>query len=198
MLIVVSEENFRKEEASIINALFDEGLQRFHLRKPGASLFETSRLLEQIDAKHRSGISLHQHHELAASFGISRLHFPGKKRESSSGREWQKLKLQDFCLSTSIHNCDETVTEEFDYVFYGPVFDSISKKGYKAGVQTNLSSISHRFSLIAIGGIHENNCRQAMEMGFEGVAVLGAIWQSKTPVQQFKKIQDACNSIAQL
>ncbi|WP_204280099.1 hypothetical protein, partial [Raoultella ornithinolytica] len=52
--------------------------------------------------------------------------------------------------------------------------------------------------LIAIGGIDEHNCVKAFDMGFTGVAVLGAIWQSTEPVKQFKKLQSKCSSIVPL
>jgi hypothetical protein len=41
MLIVVSDAHFFKHEATCINALFDAGLQVFHLRKPNAAVLET-------------------------------------------------------------------------------------------------------------------------------------------------------------
>src|SRR5687768_14398114 len=82
-LIVASDSALRKNEAAVINALFDEGLEVFHLRKPFTSAEETEQLLQQIDNTQVSKIALHQHHQLANMFGIKRLHYPEAKRKTA-------------------------------------------------------------------------------------------------------------------
>lgn len=198
MLIVVSDAQFLKGEADIVNALFDEGLQLLHLRKPEASASEIQQALEKINSVHLSKIALHQHHSLAKTFEIKRLHYPEWKRKNSTTEEWKRLKEEGYHLSTSVHQLNEIVDAVFDYVFFGPVFDSISKKGYAASLIKHSPLTIQHSRLIAIGGIDEKNCTIAFEMGFAGVAVLGAIWQSGEPFKQFKKIQNKCSSIAQL
>jgi thiamine-phosphate pyrophosphorylase len=126
------------------------------------------------------------------------LHFPEAARKSKTAAEYIQLKEEGYTLSTSIHNADEDVDNLFDYAFYGPVFDSISKKGYRSALAENTKIKSHKSKQIAIGGVDGNNCTKAFEMGFAGVAVLGAIWQSPEPINEFIKIQSKCNSIAQL
>lgn len=195
MLIVVSDTQLVKNEANIINALFDQGLHVFHLRKPKVSVSAIQSLLEEINPIHLSKISLHQHHSLAEKVGIKRLHYPEIKRKNSTTEEWKKLKEEDYHLSTSIHQVDEAIEDEFGYAFFGPVFDSLSKKGYTA--ITNSKFKVQNSKLIAIGGIDENNCTKALEMGFAGVAVLGAIWQHAEPINQFKKIKRKCSLIVQ-
>ena len=195
MLIVVSNAEFSKGEAKLINHLFDEGLQVFHLRKPEASASEIQRLLEDLNPIHLTKIALHQHHSLAKAFGIKRLHFPEVNRKNTTAEGNIQLKQEGYTLSTSIHNVED-VADVFDYAFYGPVFESISKNGYKAITNPKLQTPNSK--LIAIGGIDENNCIKALVMGFAGVAVLGAIWQTAKPIKQFKKIQSKCSSIAQL
>jgi thiamine-phosphate pyrophosphorylase len=196
MVIVISDAVLRKDEATIINALFDEGMQIFHLRKPSATASELQQLLQAINSKHHAKIALHQHHELAENFGINRLHYPEVKRKNASAAGWKQLKKVGFQLSTSIHNIDEVVHEVFDYVFFGPVFNSISKVGYAATINENTVLPKKQTKQIAIGGIDANNCAKALQMGFDGVAVLGAIWQSNTALHQFKQIQNACSFIA--
>lgn len=193
MLIVVSDTGFRSDEAILINALFDEGLQLFHVRKPEASASAIQFLLEGINPVHLSKIALHQQHSLAEIVAIKRLHFPEAIRKKTAAEEWLQLKKRGYTLSTSIHRIEEEIADVFDYAFFGPVFNSISKKGYTAmaGSTFNLQPSK----LVAIGGIDENNCTSALAMGFAGVAVLGAIWQNDEPVKQFKKIQRQCSSI---
>lgn len=193
MLIVVADAVMRNHEAAIIDGLFEEGLQLFHLRKPQADAGDMERLLREINPVHRARIALHQHHELAGQFGINRLHYTEAQRKHTDEEEWLQKKEEGFCLSTSIHQVEEAVPPAFDYAFFGPVFNSISKQGYEAVVPSGFRLPATARRLIAIGGIDENNCGSVLEMGFMGVAVLGTIWQSDDPIGQFRKIQRACN-----
>jgi thiamine-phosphate pyrophosphorylase len=175
MLVVISNPTPVKNEAAIINQLFDEGLSVFHLRKPECSSQDLVLLLQEINPLHYSKIALHSHHSLAKSFGINRLHYTEASREQITEPDL----IIDY-QNLSLH---------FNYVFLSPVFDSISKPGYHQ--QTfNLSKINKKPStkLIALGGIDANNCIRALDMGFDGVAVLGTIWKSEKAVVDFKNI----------
>lgn len=198
MLIVISDPMMRSDDAVLINALFDEGMEVFHLRKPSAAAPEIQHLLEKIKQNHYGKIALHQHHQLAKNSGIKRLHYTEEHRKKTDAAEWSLLKEQGFHLSTSIHKIEETqiVSDHFNYVFFGPVFNSISKKGYVATVTTNFIVPGKKIKLVAIGGIDENNISKPLQTGFDGVAVLGAIWQSADPVKSFKQIKKACSLIA--
>ncbi|MGN6509625.1 MAG: thiamine phosphate synthase [Chitinophaga sp.] len=61
---------------------------------------------------------------------------------------------------------------DWDFLLLGPVFDSISKAGYKGRHFSNLPR-----NAIAIGGITPSNLEKLQQMGFYGAAMLGAIWQ---------------------
>ena len=197
MLIVIADPMMRSDDAVLINALFDEGLEVFHLRKPSAAAAMIQELLEKIKHDHYAKIALHHHHELAERFGIKRLHYTEERRKKTEEKEWSLLKKQGFQLSTSIHQIEEasTITDLFDYAFFGPVFNSISKKGYMATVTENFIVPGKKTKLVAIGGIDETNVSMPLQTGFDGVAVLGAIWQSSDPVKSFKQIKKACSPI---
>jgi len=59
-----------------------------------------------------------------------------------------------------------------------------------------LGEIKHRnnanVKLMALGGIHENNILKVLKSEVDGVALLGAIWESEEPLKIFKK----CRQIA--
>lgn len=61
---------------------------------------------------------------------------------------------------------------DWDFLLLGPVFDSISKAGYKGRHFSNIPR-----NAIAIGGITPSNLEKLQQMGFYGAAMLGAIWQ---------------------
>jgi thiamine-phosphate pyrophosphorylase len=197
MVIVISNPTMLENEAVLINELFDHGLQLFHLRKPNYSKEELRKLLNEIDASNYPKIALHQRHELAKEFGIKRLHFTEELR---IGITPEYLCNNDFILSTSVHSVEdlEMLHDVFEYAFLSPVFDSISKPDYKA-VQFDLSvnSAQPKTKVIGLGGITSSNYQKAMKMGFDGVALLGAIWHNPNGVQEFQKIMVQCSTSVQ-
>ncbi|MDF1674850.1 MAG: thiamine phosphate synthase [Vicingaceae bacterium] len=87
----------------------------------------------------------------------------------------------------------ENCKEKYDYAFLSPVFDSISKAGYKS--QLNLKEVSNvlknkKDKIIALGGIDEDKINTIKAIGFSGIALLGTIWKSDNPVEKFKQIKE--------
>lgn len=195
MLIVVSDTGFFEGEAACVNTLFDEGLEIFHLRKPTASVEELQLFLEAIKPGYLSKIALHSHHKLVGLFGLRRLHYTETMRMNTAPELWPALQESGYLLSTSIHQVEEAETLDpcFKYCFLGPVFNSISKPGYISILPENIALPKTITKLIAIGGINASNARSALDMGFDGVAALGSIWQNGIPVKNFRQIKKACS-----
>lgn len=194
-IIIVSNPDAVENEASIVNTLFEEGLELFHLRKPNYSETELIYLIEKINAKHHSKIVLHQQHQLAERFKINRIHFPESERLKLKEEELVNLKSKAFMLSTSIHELSEVnlLSDAFDYAFYGPVFDSISKPGYKPKTKGFVLPDNKKVKLIAIGGITPIRISELEKLNFDGVALLGVIWaDSKNTINIFRE----CNQNA--
>lgn len=202
MLIVISNPLPIINEANLINALLDEGLEIFHLRKPGASVDEIRRLIEEIKLCYHPRIALHQHHSLATGFSLKRLHFNEVKRKEMGEEVLLQFKKLSYTLSTSIHQTEEykNLSSCFSYTFFGPVFNSISKEKYTSTIPNEfVFPVEEKHSkVIALGGITATNIQKAVKMKFDGVAVLGAIWQKpQESMQQFKAIQKAWKQIDQ-
>ena len=194
MLVVISSPTAVADEATIINVLFDEGLEVLHLRKPDITIDKMRSLLEKIKPQYYHQIALHQHHEVANDFGTNRLHYTEVNRKNSPllrrGAGGEEI------LSTSIHQIEEykNLSNLFDYTFLGPVFDSISKPGYTSTLSDDFvfPIEAGRPKVIAIGGIDSTNIQKAMRMNFSGVAILGTIWSKpEESVSQFKILQKA-------
>ena len=154
-------------EHEIINLLFEEGLEIFHIFKPTFSKEEIKDFIKQIPSKYHDRIAFHT--------GFPKLH---------SLQELQQYK------------------EKYAYAFLSPIFDSISKSGYKskfshrlhglAQIKSELISAISSKHVIALGGIDEDKIEICRELGFTGVAVLGAIWQNSNPVEKFKRLKLLC------
>jgi thiamine monophosphate synthase len=185
MVIVISNPAPLNDEHRIIRQLFDEGLELFHLRKKEYGESRLRSFIENLPKQHLGKIVLHQHYHLYEEYGLKGVHVPATFRgKAPSGT-----------LSVSFHSSEEIEKFEmpFNYGFLGPVFNSISKEGYKS----NINPIEIRQFLkqpkariIALGGIDEDKTEATREMGFSGIALLGAIWQSGCPVEKFKQIRN--------
>lgn len=193
MIIVISNPTAIAKEQAIIQQLFDEGLEIFHVRKKEKSDDEMRTFIEQIPEKYLGKIVLHSHYHLAEEYNLKGIHVPVDFKGEVSNQS----------LSVSFHSLDEIkkFDKKFDYGFLSPVFDSISKEGYKskfdfAELKTYLVNVKVLNNgignglLIALGGIDEDKIDIVKEFGFSGIALLGAIWQSENPVEKFKRIKE--------
>lgn len=179
-LIVISSPTGIADECRIINSLFQLGLLRFHIRKPDDDENQLRKCIEGINPQYYNRLSLHQHHQLAGEYGIKGLHYTEKARTASKLKEYKKLAEQGYVLSTSVHDIAVLSSLEFfDYAFYGPVFDSISKPSYRSRIKADfrLNKETTKLKVIALGGIDESRLATLLRMNFDGAAVLGSIWK---------------------
>lgn len=188
-MIVISNPVSIPNEIHFIHSLFEEGLLLFHIRKPDFSEEEMKMFLSEIGLEFRNRLVLHSQHQLASAFGINRIHFTEKERTNPF-----RVSNPERIKSTSTHIIEDfnSLENEFDYAFLSPIYPSISKQHYVSNVN-HLEDIEKRtnFStkLIALGGISPENSKKTLEKGFEDVALLGSIWNSRNPIENFKLCQ---------
>jgi len=185
MIILISNPAPIKDEHEIIRQIFDEGLEVFHLRKKEYPESKLRAFIENIPAKYREKIVLHSHYHLATEYGLKGIHVS----PAFSG------KIPYGTLSVSFHTVDEIrkIGIPFDYGFLSPVFDSISKEGYQSRFSLDevKQFLEHRKEkIIALGGIDEDKIETVKNLGFSGIALLGAIWQSEHPADKFNRIKE--------
>ncbi|QTD37996.1 thiamine phosphate synthase [Polaribacter batillariae] len=192
MIILISPEKEVPNEVALLNQLFKEGLEWFHLRKPEKNYQEHVAYLNQIDKKYHHRIVVHYFHELVNSFNLKGIHFQEQKRIDCihNFSEYSKnLNIIGKTISSSFH--EPAVLEacyfDFDYYLLSPVFSSISKKGYN-GKGFNVNHINKK--IIGMGGIHTQTIKETINLGFKGIGVLGGVWNTEKPVDSFKKIKE--------
>ena len=193
-LIIISNPNTIADEARIINQLFEAGLTRFHLRKPDWDEKQVVDLLRQIDDAFYPHIAMHQHHHVGTNFDIKRLHYTEKHRLYSEQNKLTIQKEEGYALSTSIHDITElSLLIPFNYTFFGPVFNSISKQGYQSQLPDDFQVPRNTATtkVIALGGVEHANLDKLKSMGFDGGAVLGTIWNDPAQaLTNFRKLQE--------
>lgn len=192
MIVLIAPETDIDNELQILNQLFEAGLEYYHMRKPEKSYDEHCAYLNQIDSKYHSRIVVHFYHELVNEFNLKGIHFQEQKRIDhidNPGQYFKPLNMYGRTISSSFHDpaVIATCDFEFDYHLLSPVFSSISKKGYE-GKGFNVQHIDKR--IIGMGGVTKNNLLEIEELGYVGVGVLGGIWKSSTPVEDFKMMKD--------
>lgn len=185
-------------EIDTIHSLFENGLELLHIRKPDYSEEEMNAFLSKIKSKFRQQLVLHSHHPLASVFGIHRIHFTEKARNEAA-ESLKKWKEKQCILSTSIHQIldFEELSGVFDYAFFGPVFESISKPDYLSNLdfrQELIQRKNNKTALIALGGITSEKIKAVLDYGFDDVALLGNIWNSNNPIENFKLCQQIVHS----
>lgn len=188
-IILITQPHFVEGEARILNELFANGLELLHLRKPQAKEGELRGLIAQIDGQYRQRIVVHSHFHLVGELGLRGAHLGSNRRLDVEPFKGQLSFSCHSLAEVQRHKCD------YEYVFLSPIFDSISKQGYTAAfsVQTILTARAEGVidrKVIALGGVTPERAREALVMGFGGVAVLGDIWLSDDPVRRFLEYEN--------
>ena len=180
-VIVITAPEFLPDEAAMLTALLEHGADRIHLRKPGCTAGELAALIEHLPVKYYPRISLHDHFGLQVRYGIGGIHLNSRNPLVPPGFKG--------VVSRSCHSLDEVARHKasVDYVFLSPVFDSLSKAGYRAAFAPGALDEAAKQGIIdrkvvALGGVSAKKMPQVRAWGFGGIALLGAVWQScRTP-----------------
>lgn len=168
--IAITKPEFIAGESQQIEQLLDHGFDFVHIRKPDASLRDVKNLIENIPYRLRKRLKLHGHFELLNEFNLGGAHLNSRCPVAPPAASH---------LSRSCHSLQEVEKAEgMDYLFLSPIFDSISKTGYKSAF--NLDEIKGKIAgknVIALGGVTEDKIPLLRNAGFIGAAMLGAAWQ---------------------
>lgn len=189
-VVLITQPKLKHNEAILISKLFDAGLEKLHIRKPVHSVLEISYLLDSIPEDYWPNIVVHRHIELVEDYGLAGYHHA----------DGEDIKVCSGTSSQSIHHLEDlsSFNSQLDYVFYGPVYRSISKKGYEPKVPisiveetlSNLSKLTVRPKVYALGGVRRKKIIPLAQAGFDGLALLGSIWGHSDPVMAFRKFND--------
>lgn len=169
--IYITPEEITPTEPQLVKDALACGFDFVHLRHPKASRRDMVNLIESIPQKLHQFLKIHGHFDLASEYAIGGLHLNRRCPTPPA--------FFSGSLSKSCHSANEIIdAKDFDYVTISPVFNSISKPGYKAAFSRDelkqINEIS-QINVIALGGITPKHLQQIEELGFAGFAVSGAI-----------------------
>nr|WP_302831881.1 thiamine phosphate synthase [uncultured Bacteroides sp.] len=174
-LIVVTAPTFFVEEDKIITALFEEGLDILHLRKPETPAMYAERLLTLIPEKYHRRIVTHEHFYLKEEFNLMGIHLNSrnpKEPHDYSGH-----------VSCTCHSIEEVKNKKhfYDYLFMSPIYDCITKEGILSGYTPEELRQAGKDKIIdskvmGLGGITPENILEVKDFGFGGAVILGDLW----------------------
>ncbi len=195
MIIVITRPDFFEGEAEKIAQLLQSGrADLVHIRKPqqpssladsarGLELAELARLerlerlIQALPARLYGRLVLHDGHQLAIKYGLRGVHLNSRNPEPPAG--WNGA------VSISCHTLSELSEcrrKPYAYMSLSPIFDSISKRGYRSAFSADEIAAAHKVGLIdervmALGGITFDKITEIKEMGFGGAMILGDAWK---------------------
>ncbi|MBP3353881.1 MAG: thiamine phosphate synthase [Bacteroidales bacterium] len=187
--IIITTEKPLKNEFKYIEAILDEGIDNIQIRKP-LSIDNSIRLiLDNIKEEYHSRIILNGRFSLIDTYkNIGGIH--ANSRNNIIPENFKGIK------GYSCHTIKEVESKKeiFDYMFLSPIYDSISKEGYKANFSfaelkdaTKEGIISEK--VYALGGITPDKIPQIKDLGFGGVVFMGYIWNSSDINEIIRKIK---------
>jgi thiamine-phosphate pyrophosphorylase len=190
-IVVISPEAADPREVAAMGAFFDDGLERYHVRKPSWSAADLETWLEGLPASWRPQLVLHQHHTLVEKMGL------GGRHE----KDWGGYP-EPAGMSRSCHDLNSLRRHlgRYKSLLFGPVFTSLTKPFYgpsadfpweelKAILAAPRDSGSAR--VLAVGGIKADGLARCAELGFDGAAVLGAVWNEPDPAHAHRALRRA-------
>ena len=186
-IVVISPESSDPREVPAMEGLFSAGLERYHVRKPSWNEAEMEAWLRALPQSWRPRLFLHGHHPLVDRLSLGGLH------EGDSGES------PPVGSSRSCHGLASLRRHlgRYECLIFGPVFPSISKRGYGPPVDFPWDELKGvlkggrgpaQTRVLAVGGVTAGGLARCRELGFDGAAVIGAVWNDPDPVRAFTEL----------
>ncbi|MCM1369115.1 MAG: thiamine phosphate synthase [Candidatus Amulumruptor caecigallinarius] len=168
IIVITSPVSVPGEAAKIVD-LLNTGVDFVHIRKPNRTLMDVRNLIEDIPYHLRRRLRLHDHFELLNEMTLAGAHLNSRCPEAPASA---------LSLTRSCHTLKEVEESEgMEYVFLSPVYDSISKPGYKSAFAGELpAALLRQKRVVALGGVTPDKFPELRERGFRGAAMMGHVW----------------------
>ncbi|MDQ0247156.1 thiazole tautomerase (transcriptional regulator TenI) [Bacillus fengqiuensis] len=164
-----------------------------HLREKAKTAAELVHIIEEL--KHYqvplSKIVINDRADVAHAMKVRGVHLA----YHSLSPDQVKKSFSSLLVGRSVHSVEEARLAEkqgADYVFYGHVYPSQSKKGQPPRGIFSLEEVVKSVSIpvIAIGGIEHERISQIKQTGAYGIAVMSGIVLAENPAEEAKHYQN--------
>ena len=176
-LIVLSTPSFFIEEDQILTALFEEGLDLLHIRKPSSEPVLSERLLSLIPSQYHNRIVVHNHFYLKEEFNLRGIHL--SQNEPIEPQDYSGKKSRTCYSLTELLEMRNQA--KYEYLFLDSIFDGVTEHHRPRTFSHDELHDAVRKGVIdrkvmASGGITLDNLQQVSDMGFGGAVVCGDLW----------------------
>lgn len=169
IIAITAPDEIRNEAERISDILYAGEADFMHIRKPSWDISRIRKLILEIPAGLRTRLKIHSHFRLADELGLGGVHLNSRNPIAPAGAG---------SVSISFHSIEQLAdSNHYDYVTLSPIFDSISKHGYRKAFDIDKlrPEIKGR-NVVALGGVTPDRFPQLQEAGFYGAAMLGYYW----------------------
>lgn len=170
------------KEARKIEAFLRGGVDYVHVRKPDSDDAVVA-LVKSVSPGLRRKLIIHSAFGQAVCLGVGGIHLNSRNPEA---REMPR----GMRVGKSCHSLEEIDTIAtlgcYDYVTLSPIYDSISKPGYRSRFDLKDERLRKSLELscgkgvkvYALGGVTPDRCFELREAGFSGACLMGAAWRN--------------------
>lgn len=171
LTIAITSPDFVEGEAARISEILRNGeADIVHIRKPGWDEVRTELLIREIPADLYPRLKFHDHFQLLSRFPLAGVHLNSRNPEAPANAA---------SVSISFHSIEQLdAATHYDYVTLSPVFDSISKTGYRSAFSLKeIAPVIKGKRVVALGGVTPDRIPLLRDAGFFGAAMLGYFWK---------------------
>lgn len=181
----------------VIEAALQGGVDAVQLREkdlPAGALFELASRLRDVTSRYSARLLINDRIDVALAVGADGVHLPG---DSFAPEDARRLLGTRALIGVSTHSVEQArlaAARGADFVVFGPVFDTPSKRAFGAPLGLDaLGEVSRavRVPVLAIGGLTAEHVQDVRQRGARGVAVIAAILDADDPRAAAARLRDA-------
>jgi thiamine-phosphate pyrophosphorylase len=171
----------------VLEECLDAGVRAIQLREKdlsGRELYKLASELRTLTRRSRARLLINDRIDIALAVGADGVQLPS---DSFPPTEARRLLGSGKLIGVSTHSLDQAKSAEkegADFIVFGPVFDTPSKRGY--GPPLGIDALANAADslgkpVFAIGGIRVEDVPKLRKAGARGVAAISAILSSPEP-----------------
>lgn len=179
-MILFSHQGTFDGEADVLNTLFSQGLELFHLRKKDFSEEKVIELLRHISPQYYNRIIIHEHFNLVDQFGLKGVHYT-----QSLWFLWDQLANKSIDISIAVIRPEdiENVNPRVNLVIYNSLFpinrgNAYQRFLFQRKTKNAIKNKPKNTKVCASGGVTIENLKAVRALGFDCVGVMSPIWDT--------------------
>ncbi|MFO8055939.1 MAG: thiamine phosphate synthase [bacterium] len=158
----------------------------------GRELYELGKALQE-KIKGRAELMINDRLDVALALNAG-VHLPGSGLAAGDARRLMGPEGLVGVSTHHIHEVRQAESEGADYVFFGPVYETGSKKefgGPQGLSKLQQAAVSTSLPVFAVGGVNPERARQCLAQGARGVAFISFVLSDPDPEEAALRMKDA-------